>query len=54
MKHKPVESYQLSIVTEAYIPCIIDKLKNMGIRNFEELYRFGMEIEADLKVNIRE
>ena len=34
MKHKLVESDKLLIATEACIPPIADKLKNMGIRNF--------------------
>ena len=54
MKHKPVESDQLLIAAEAYIPPIADKLKDMGIRNFDELYRFGIQIEGDMKLNIQE
>ena len=54
MKHKPAESDQLLIAAEACIPPITDKLKNMGIRNFEELYRFGVQIEGNLEVNLDE
>ena len=54
MRHKPAESDQLLIVAEACIPPIAKKLKNMGIRNFGELYRFGVQIEGDLKVDIFE
>ena len=54
MKYKPVESDQLLIAAEAYIPPITDKLKNMDIRNFEELYRFGVQIEGDMKLYIQE
>ena len=54
MRHKPAESDQLLIVAEAYIPPIADKLKNMGIRNFTELYRFGVQIEGDMKLDIDE
>ena len=54
MKHRPAESYQLLIASEACIPPIADKLKNMVIGNFEELYRFGIKIEADLKLDIHE
>ena len=54
IKHKPVESDQLFIATEACIPFNPDKLKNMGIRNFEELYRFDIQIEGDMKLGIDE
>ena len=54
MKHKPAESDQLLIAAEACIPPIADKMKNMGIRNFEELYRFGVQIEGNLKVDLDE
>ena len=54
MKHKPAESDQLLIAAEAYIPPIADKLKNMGIRNFEELYRFGVQIEGDIQLDIED
>ena len=52
MRHKPAESDQLFIVTIACIPPIADKLKNMGIRNFEELYYFGVQIEGDIQLDI--
>ena len=52
MKHKPVESDQLLRAAEACIPHIVDKLRNMGIRNFEELYRFSMQIEGDIQLDI--
>ena len=54
MKHKPAELDQLLIVAEACIPPIADRLKNMGIRNFEKLYRFGVQIEGDMKLDIQE
>ena len=54
MKHKPVKSDQLLIAAEACIPPIADKLKNIGIRNFEELYHFGVQIEGDMKLDINE
>ena len=54
MKYKPVELDQLLIAAEVYIPPIADKWKNIGIRNFEELYRFGVQIEGDLKLDIYE
>ena len=54
MKHKPAESDQLDIVIEACIPPLAIKLKNMGIRDFNELYRFGVQVEANLNESIRE
>ena len=54
MKHKPAESDQLLIAAEACLPPLDDKLKNMGIRNFEELYRFGVQIEDDMELDIHE
>ena len=52
MKHKPAESNQLLIAAEVCISPLADKLKNMGIRNFEELYRFGVQIEGDIQLDI--
>ena len=52
MKHKPAELDQLLIAAEACIPPIADKLKNMDIRNFEELYRFGVQIEGNIQLDI--
>ena len=54
MKYKPVELDQLFIAAEACILPITDKLKNMGIRNFKELYHFGVQIEGDMKLDINE
>ena len=54
MKHKPTELDQLFIAVEACIPPIADKLNNMGIRNFEELYRFGVQAEGDMKLDVHE
>ena len=42
MKHKPAESDQLLIAAEACIQLIADKLKNMGIKNFKQLYYFDV------------
>ena len=52
MRHKPEESDQLFIAAEACIPPITDKLNYIGIRNFEELYRFGVQIEGDIQLDI--
>ena len=54
MKHKPVESYQLDIAIEAYILPLASKLKDMGIRDFKELYHFGVQVEANLIESIYE
>ena len=52
MKYKPAESDKLLIAAEACIPPIANKLRNMGIRNFEEMYRFGVQIEGDIQLDI--
>ena len=40
IKHRPTESDQLIIAIEVYIPPMANKLKDMGIREFKDLYRF--------------
>ena len=54
MKHKPTESYQLDLAIEACIPPLASKLKDMGIRDFNELYRFGVQVKANLNKSIHE
>ena len=54
MKYKPVESDQLYIAIEACIPTLASKLKDIGIRDFKELYRFGVQVEANLTESIYE
>ena len=54
MKHKPVESYQLDLAIEACIPPLASKLKDMGIRDFKELYHFGVQVKANLNESIHE
>ena len=54
MKHKPAESDQLDIAVEACIPPLASKLKDMGIRDFKELYYFRVQVEAGLNENIHE
>ena len=54
MKYKLAELDQLTIAIEAYIPPLVDKLKDMGIRDFKELYRFRIQVEADLDLNTDE
>ena len=48
MRHWPAESDQLTIVMEGCIPMLSRKLRDLGIRNFEELYKFGVQKESDL------
>ena len=54
MKYRPVESDQLMIVIEVCIPPLANKLKDIGIRDFKDLYRFGVQVEADLNESIHE
>ena len=54
MKYRPAESDQLMIVIEACIPPLADKLKDIGIRDFKDLYRFGVQVKADLDLNTDE
>ena len=54
MKHKPAESDQLDIAIKVCIPPLASKLKDMGKRDFNELYRFGVQIEAGLNESIHE
>ena len=51
MKYRPAESDQLVIAIEACILPLANKLKDIGIRDFKDLYRFGVQIEADLDLN---
>ena len=48
MKHRPTELDQLTIVMEGCVPMLFRKLRDLGIRNFEELHRFGVQKESDL------
>ena len=48
MKHRPAESDQLDIAIEACISPLANKLKDIGIRDFKELYHFGVQVEANL------
>ena len=54
MKHKPAESDQLDLAIEACVPPLASKLKDMGIRDFKELYHFGVQVEANLNESIHE
>ena len=48
MKHRPSENDQLMIAMEGCVLLLSKKLKDLGIQNFEELYRFGVQKESDL------
>ena len=48
MRHRPAEADQLIIAMEGCVPALSKKLGDLGIRNFEELYRFGVQKESDL------
>ena len=54
MKCRPVESDQLDLAIEACVPPLASKLKDMGIRDFNELYHFGVQAEANLNESIHE
>ena len=54
MKYRLAESDQLDIAIEACIPPLANKLRDMGIRDFNELYRFGVQVETDLNLDIHE
>ena len=54
IKHRPAESDQLMIAIEACIPPLANKLKDMGIRDFKDLYHFGVQVEGNLSgINVR-
>ena len=44
----------MGIRVEAYVPHLASKLKDMGIRDFNELYHFGVQAEANLNESIHE
>ena len=48
MRHRPDEADQLVIVIEGCVPALHKKLGDLGIWNFEELHRFGVQKESDL------
>ena len=54
MKYKPAESNQLDLAIEACVPLLANKLKDMGLRDFKELYHFGVQVEANLNESIHE
>ena len=54
MKCKPTESDQLDLAIEACVPPLVNKLKDISIRDFKELYHFGVQVEANLTESIYE
>ena len=48
MRHRPAEADQLMLAMEGCVLSLSKKLRDLGIRNFEELYRFGIQKESDL------
>ena len=48
MKHRPVEADQLMIAMDGCSHVLARKLKDLGIRNFKELYGFGVQKELEL------
>ena len=48
MRHMPAEADQLIITMEGCVPTLSKKSVDLGICNFEELYRFGVQKESDL------
>ena len=48
MRHRPAKTDQLIIAMEGCVPPLSKKLGDLRIRNFEELYRFGVQKESDL------
>ena len=48
MRQRPAESNQLTIIMEGCVLILSRKLRYLGIRNFEELHKFGVQKESDL------
>ena len=48
MRYRPAEADQLTIAIEGCVPTLSKKLGDLGIHNFEELYRFGVQKESNL------
>ena len=51
MRQWPAESDQLTIVMEGCVSILFRKLRDLGIKNFEGLYKFGVQKESDLAQN---
>ena len=48
MRHRPTEADQLIIAIKGYAPQLARKLKDLGIQNFKDLYKFGVQKEGDV------
>ena len=48
MRHRLTKADQLIISMEGCVLALSKKLGDLGIRNFEELDRFGVQKESDL------
>ena len=48
MRHRLAEADKLIIAMEGCVSALSKKLKDLGIRNFKELYRFRVQKESDL------
>ena len=48
MRQRPAESDQLMLAIDGCIPPLARQLNDMVIRNFKELYRFGVQKEGDV------
>ena len=48
IKHRLSKSDQLTIVIDGCILLLSRKMRDLGIRNFKELYNFGVQKELDL------
>ena len=47
-------SDQLDIAIDSCIPPLASKLRDMSIKDFKELYHFGVQVEANLTESIYE
>ena len=54
MKYRLAESDQLDIAIEACVPPLANKLRDMGIKDFNELYHFGVQVETNLNLSTHE
>ena len=48
IRQRPAESDQLMLTIDGCIPPLARKLNDIWIRNFKELYRFGVQKETDV------
>ena len=48
MRYRPAKANQMIISMEGCTPALSKKLRDLRIRNFEKLYRFGVQKESEL------